>query len=111
MRQLVFLGPGALEWREAPEPILGGPGEALVRPIAVATCDLDAAMLRGLVPSAGPFPFGHEFVAEVISIGDEVQGVRVGQRVVVPFAISCGTCRMCQRGLTANCLSVPRGSM
>src|SRR5579862_515235 len=104
MRQLVFVGPGALEWREAPEPTLDGPGEALVRPIAVATCDLDSAMLRGQVPSAGPFPFGHEFVAEVASIGDEVRGVCVGQRVVVPFAISCSACRMCQRGLTANCL-------
>jgi alcohol dehydrogenase len=111
MRQLIFVAPGAVEWREAPEPALGGPGEALVRPLAVATCDLDAAMLRGRAPAAGPFPLGHEFVAKVSAVGDEVRGVRVGQRVVVPFAISCGACRMCRRGLTTSCLTVPRGSM
>ena len=49
MRQLTFLAPGTLEWRDVPEPTLQGPGEAIVAPLAIATCDLDAAMLRGLV--------------------------------------------------------------
>src|SRR5258708_1497897 len=49
----------------------------------------------------------HEGLAEVVAVGDDVQGVRVGDRVVVPFQISCGTCRECRRGVTGSCGSVP----
>jgi alcohol dehydrogenase len=51
----------------------------------------------------GPFPFGHEFVAEIVELGEAVTGFKVGQRVVVPFQISCGVCERCNRGLTASC--------
>jgi len=111
MRQLFLLEPGKLEWRDVPEPRLQGPGEALVRPIAVATCDLDAVLIRGQAPVPGPIALGHEFVAEVVAAGEGVAGFRPGQRVVAPFAISCGTCRFCRRGLTANCATVRRGAM
>ena len=47
MRELVYLAPGDVRWREAPEPRLEGPGEALVRPVAVACCDLDVAVAQG----------------------------------------------------------------
>lgn len=68
MRQLTFLAPKQIEWQDAPEPALQGPGEALVRPLAVALCDLDRAVIRGRVPVPGPFPLGHERVAEVIAV-------------------------------------------
>lgn len=111
MRQLVFVGPGVLEWRDAPNPRLEGPGEAIVRPIAVGRCDLDRAIVAGQAPFHGPFPLGHEFVAEIVSLGERVTGLHSGQRVVVPFHISCGECSRCRRGLTANCLAVPPRSM
>jgi alcohol dehydrogenase len=111
MRQLTFLAPGKLEWRDVPEPALQGPGQAIVAPLAIATCDIDGAMLRGQAPAAGPFPLGHEFIARVVAVGEGVTGFTPGQQVVVPFAISCGTCKYCQRGLTANCASVPRNAM
>jgi alcohol dehydrogenase len=111
MRQLTFLAPGKLEWRDVPEPALQGPDEAIVAPLAIATCDVDAAMLRGQAPAAGPLALGHEFVARVVAVGDGVTSFAPGQRVVVPFAISCGACTYCQRGLTANCASVPRNAM
>uniref|UniRef100_UPI0014839C56 alcohol dehydrogenase catalytic domain-containing protein n=1 Tax=Mycobacterium avium TaxID=1764 RepID=UPI0014839C56 len=50
-------------------------------------------------------------VAEVVDVGDEVSSVRVGDRVVVPFQISCGRCSACRRGHTGSCLSVPPASM
>ena len=50
---------------------------------------------------------GHEGLAEVVAVGDDVHGVRVGDRVVVPFQISCGTCRECRRGATGSCGAVP----
>ena len=64
MRELTFVGPGKVEWRDAPAPVLDGPNQALVRPIAVATCDLDVMLLRGNAPMFGAnFPLGHECIA------------------------------------------------
>ncbi len=111
MHELAYVAPGRVEWREAPTPRLQGDGEALVRPIAVATCDLDAAIVRGLSPFPPPFALGHESVAEVLVVGDAVRTVRPGDRVAVPFQPACGACAFCRRGLTANCTAVPRTSM
>src|SRR5216684_2757598 len=74
MQQLMFLEPGRLEWQDTQEPALEGPGEALVRPIVVANCDLDRTVVAGKAPIAGPFPIGHEFVAEVVEIGSSSPG-------------------------------------
>ncbi len=111
MQQLTFLTAGHLEWREVPVPSLQHPAQAIVRPIAVATCDLDAALIRGQTPFTGPFAFGHEFIAEVIQVGEAVQQITAGQLVIVPFQISCGTCARCQRGQTGDCLAVQALSM
>jgi len=111
MRELNFIEKGRLEWREADEPRLEGEGEALVRPLAVATCDLDLLLVRGLAPAEGPFPFGHECVAEVTEVGDGVASVRPGDVVSVPFQISCGECETCRRGHTGNCERVERMAM
>jgi threonine dehydrogenase-like Zn-dependent dehydrogenase len=111
MRQLNFMEPGRLEWLEAAAPRLDGDGEAIVRPVAVATCDLDKILVRGLAPVEGPFPFGHEGVAEVLEVGDAVQGARPGDLVSVPFQVSCGDCATCRRGYTGNCERVERMSM
>ncbi|MEA2473067.1 MAG: hypothetical protein QOE06_982 [Thermoleophilaceae bacterium] len=110
MRQLEITGVRSVEWREAPAPALAGDAEAIVRPLAVAMCDLDAAFIAGAVPVAEPFPLGHECVAEVVEIGEAVTGFAPGDAVVVPFQISCGECEPCRAGHTASCVSVPRGS-
>lgn len=111
MRTLVFVGPGQLEWREAADPVLGGNQEALVRPIAATTCDLDQLLIRGEAPFEGPFPLGHECVAEVVDLGDGVSGLELGQRVIVAWHIACGVCGRCRAGLTAHCEAVPYGAM
>jgi threonine dehydrogenase-like Zn-dependent dehydrogenase len=127
MRQLTFVRRGRLEWRDVPVPSLESAGDAIVRPVVAARCDGDAVflfhdisrMLRvgsalhlvdpavcaslGKAPFAGPFPYGHEAVAEVVEVGGEVERIAVGQLVVVPWAVSCGTCSTCRRGLTSNC--------
>ena len=69
MRQLEITGAHSVEWREAADPVLQGDGEALVRPLAVALCDLDAAFLVGSVPVGEPFALGHECVGEVVDAG------------------------------------------
>lgn len=112
MRQLTFVGRGQLEWREVPDPALQGTKDAIVRPVAIGRCDLDAAILSGQARFfLGPFPFGHELVAEIVELGEQVSGFRRGQLVVVPYHISCGECQRCRRDLTASCASVPPLSM
>jgi len=111
MRALVASPGGRLSWRALPVPPDPGPLGALVHPIAVATCDLDRELVLGHTPFPLPFCVGHECVAQVLAVGERVATVRPGQRVVVPFQISCGTCGPCSRGLTANCAAVPPISM
>jgi len=108
MRQLNYVGPRTLEWREAPAPELISDAAALVRPVAVATCDLDALIVQGSSPFPPPFAIGHECVAEVVELGDAAgAGLSPGMLVSVPFQISCGSCPQCLRGRSANCSSVP----
>jgi threonine dehydrogenase-like Zn-dependent dehydrogenase len=107
MRQLTFEESRRYAWREVPEPQITAPEQALVRPLMVACCDLDVAVCHGRAPLPPGYAVGHEGLAEVVAVGDDVSGVRVGDRVVVPFQISCGTCRECRRGVTGSCGSVP----
>jgi threonine dehydrogenase-like Zn-dependent dehydrogenase len=101
VKHLVFAEPGVLQWRQMPD-IQAGPGQAVVRPLAVSRCDLDIAMAAfGIFP--GPFPVGHEIAAEVVDLGAGVREVTVGQRVAVPFQVSCGTCRSCGERHYAAC--------
>ncbi len=138
MRTLTFIAPGRAAWRDADEPRLQGPGEALVRPLAVARCDLDLAVLQGEAPFRGtalhwlrnhlpaaigqrglfrdapfqgPYPMGHESIGAVVEVGAEVRGVRPGDLVIVPFQISCGACAPCGDGRSANCGTAPPRAM
>src|SRR5947209_7772028 len=106
MRALTYAGPDRLEWREAPDAELQGDREAVVRPLAVATCDLDALIVAGQSPFQPPFALGHECTAEVVDVGGAVSSVRPGDRVSVPFQISCGDCDPCRRGRSGNCRGV-----
>lgn len=110
IRQLTFAAPGAVEWRDAPAPVLASGWAAIVRPVVLGRCDLDTAYVRGLAPMAGGEPIGHEMIGEVVDVGDAVRHFRPGQRVIVPSQISCGTCRNCRRGFTGRCESVPFGA-
>ena len=127
MRELAFIRSGELAWRDRDAPALREPGDAIVRPFVAGRCDGDTlpihrpvsrAMQAGLalrvidpvvgcicgaVPFKGPFAIGHECVAEVLAVGAGVRNVRVGETVVVPWAVSCGTCERCRRGLTSKC--------
>lgn len=127
MRQLTYVKKDRLEWWEVAEPELRSATDAIVRPIAAARCDGDKVFLfhdvttpmrlgvalhyldpvttdgLGNKPYQAPLAVGHECVGEVISCGDEVVDVRPGDMVVVPWAISCGTCSRCAAGLTSRC--------
>ena len=110
MRALVFRGPMDLAWEEVETPQLMEPRDALVRPIAVARCDLDPAIALGLYPMPAPFVMGHEMVGEVVAVGEAISNVRLGDKVIVPFQLSCMTCAPCLRGHTNACVNVPSGT-
>src|SRR5205807_2026101 len=111
MKQLFFIEPGRVEWRDIPAPTLLDAEDALVRHLAVSTCDIDTGLLQGRVPFEGPFPLGHEGIGEVVAIGGDVTALHVGQQVIIPFQVSCGSCRRCIAGLTANCERVDHIAM
>lgn len=111
MRALVARPGGRAVWRAIPAPPSPGPQGAIVRPIAIATCDMDRPIGLGTTPFALPLCLGHECVAEVLRVGSRVERFRPGQRAIVPFQISCGTCAPCSAGHSGNCASVPPISM
>jgi threonine dehydrogenase-like Zn-dependent dehydrogenase len=127
MRELNFVRAGRLEWHDKPDPVLIDNTDALVRPFVASRCDGDVlpihrpvsramqlglkvglidpvvASIAGKVPFKGPFGIGHECIAQVTAIGSAITGLRVGDTVVVPWAVSCGTCPECLIGITAKC--------
>ena len=106
MQHLCFVRPGQLEWRETAAPRLLNNQQAIVRPFVVGRCDLDKGLVKGLLPMPEGAPIGHEIIGEITDIGDAVTSFSVGDVVVVPAQISCGSCRNCLRGFTGRCLSV-----
>ena len=100
-----------LRFTDVPAPAPPGPGAAIVHPIACSTCDLDCAIALGATQFALPLHIGHECVAEVLTVGERVTSVKPGDRVIVPFQISCGACAPCRAGRTGNCTTVPPVSM
>jgi len=103
MKQVTYVKPGVIETRDVPPPEIREETDVLVRPLAVATCDIDAAVVRGRTPLEPPFPLGHECVAEVSELGAAVDHLQRGDRVCIPFQISCGRCMRCRAGLTGFC--------
>jgi alcohol dehydrogenase len=106
MKSLMFVKPGELRFDDVDEPEILAPTDALVRPIASTTCDLDHHVIADKTPFSafGPFPLGHECVGRVVAVGEECAGVRVGDAVGVAWHIACGTCAQCSIGHPARCL-------
>lgn len=91
--------------RELADPVIEQPGDAVVRIQLAGLCgsDLHPFFGRETGIDAGTV-MGHEFVGEVVAVGDEVSGIRIGDRVCAPFTTNCGHCFYCQHGLTSRCV-------
>ncbi|MCQ8186403.1 zinc-dependent alcohol dehydrogenase [Parvularcula maris] len=107
MQQLNFIKARTLEWHEVDAPTLEDDHGVLVRPLTVATCDMDGVAIMGFVPLKGPTPIGHEGEGVITEVGSAVTKWKVGNRVIIPWKIACGSCKSCGRHHTAQCLSVP----
>jgi threonine dehydrogenase-like Zn-dependent dehydrogenase len=89
---------------DVPDPEILNPHDAIVRITSTAICGSDLHLYNGFVPTMEKGDIvGHEFMGEVVEIGSEVKKLKVGDRIVVPFAISCGRCFFCQKGLFSLC--------
>jgi alcohol dehydrogenase len=111
MQALHYLGKSQLRWQDVPDATLVNPTDAIVRPLAVAACDLDRSIFAGTAPFKPPFVIGHEFTGEVIACGEHVTGISTGDIVLASFQPSCGACAPCKRGNSAACTEVPPTSM
>ena len=104
MKALTWQGKRSVSYTEVPDPRIQEPGDALVRITSTAICgsDLHLYELLGPYMHSGDV-LGHEAMGIVEEVGSEVTGLKAGDRVVIPFNISCGHCWMCQRGLQSQC--------
>lgn len=104
MRALVWHGKNDVRVDRVPDPEILNPRDAVVKITSTAICGSDLHLLDGYIPTmrAGDI-LGHEFMGEVVDVGSEVKKIKVGDRVVVPFTISCGNCYFCKRGLYSLC--------
>jgi threonine dehydrogenase-like Zn-dependent dehydrogenase len=104
MKALTWQGQQKVSVEEVPDPRIEEPTDAIIEVTSTAICGSDLHLYSVL----GPFlargdVLGHEAMGTVLEVGAEVNQLKPGDRVVVPFNISCGHCWMCERGLFAQC--------
>jgi 2-desacetyl-2-hydroxyethyl bacteriochlorophyllide A dehydrogenase len=103
MRAVTFQAPGEVRIEEKPDPELESPGDAIVRVDASGVCGSDLHIYHGRVAIEPGFTIGHEYVGEVLAIGDSVSSVSVGERVLGTYCTACNECFFCARGLFHKC--------
>ncbi|MDX6230812.1 MAG: hypothetical protein QOI76_4202 [Frankiales bacterium] len=97
MKAIVIETPGRFGLAEVANPF-AGPGEVVIAPRAVGICGTDLHILDGhFAPAPYPLVPGHEFAGEVVSLGEGVVGLQLGDRVAVDPSLFCGRCVYCQR--------------
>jgi threonine dehydrogenase-like Zn-dependent dehydrogenase len=104
MRATCWIDKKKVRVEEVPDPRILNDHDAIVKVSSTAICGSDLHLYDGFVPSMEKGDIlGHEFMGEVVEVGREVTNVKVGDRVVVPFPISCGRCTMCKQQLFSCC--------
>ncbi len=112
-RCVVYMGPGKVEVHDIGYPELALPEQnrkcehgVIVKVVATNICGSDQHMVRGRTTAPAGQTLGHEITGEVIELGRDVEFIKKGDLVSVPFNIACGRCRMCKEGKTGICLNV-----
>jgi threonine dehydrogenase-like Zn-dependent dehydrogenase len=104
MRANCWMGKTSLEVQNVPDPKILNDRDVIVKISSTAICGSDLHLFDGYIPTMKKGDIlGHEFMGEVVEVGRGVGNLRVGDRVVVPFTISCGNCLSCQAGLYSLC--------
>ncbi len=104
MRALVWHGTHDVRVDNVPDPKILNPRDAIVRVTSTAICGSDLHLYDNYIPTLQKGDIlGHEFMGEVVETGPEVKNLRVGDRVAIPFTISCGSCFFCTSDLWSLC--------
>lgn len=104
MLAMEYRGPYRVRAVHKPQPQIEHPQDAIVQVTRSCICGSDLHLYHGLVPDTRVgTTFGHEFVGRVVEVGSGVSRLKVGDNVLVPFNIFCGSCFFCERELYSNC--------
>ncbi len=113
MKAICWQGKKDLRCESVPDPIIEDPKDAIIRVTSTCICGSDLHLMDGLVPTmcAGDV-MGHEPMGEVVEVGPEAKakGLKVGDRVVVPFQMVCGECEQCRKGNFSVCQTTNRNA-
>ncbi|WP_062356691.1 zinc-dependent alcohol dehydrogenase [Bacillus kwashiorkori] len=104
MKAVTYQGLKNVEVKNVEDPKIEKPGDMIIKITSTAICGSDLHLIHGMIPNM-PFNFviGHEPMGIVEEVGPEVKNVKKGDRVVIPFTISCGKCWFCQNDLESQC--------
>ena len=104
MKALCWHGANDVRVDNVPDPTIINPRDAIVKITSTAICGSDLHLYDGFIPTmqSGDI-MGHEFMGEVVELGSQVKNLKKGDRVVIPFTISCGSCFFCNRDLWSLC--------
>jgi threonine dehydrogenase-like Zn-dependent dehydrogenase len=104
MKALCWYGTNDVRIARVPDPKILNPRDAIIKITLTAICGSDLHLLDGFIPTMKRGDIlGHEFMGEVVDVGHENTKLKVGDRVVVPFTISCGRCFFCEQDLWSLC--------
>jgi threonine dehydrogenase-like Zn-dependent dehydrogenase len=104
MKALTWHGKGDMRCESVPDPRIEHPRDAIIKVTACAICGSDLHIFDGVIPGMERGDvLGHETMGEVVEVGPENKALKVGDRVVVPFTISCGECFFCKKGWFSAC--------
>ncbi|MDB5296787.1 MAG: Alcohol dehydrogenase GroES domain protein [Phycisphaerales bacterium] len=104
MKAVTWHGRHDVRVENVPDPKILQPRDAIVKITSTCICGSDLHLYDGFIPAmrSGDI-LGHEFMGEVVELGSEVRNLQVGDRVIVPFTICCGSCFFCKRDLWSCC--------
>jgi threonine dehydrogenase-like Zn-dependent dehydrogenase len=104
MKAVCWQGTNKVEVETVPDPKIINPRDAIVKITSTAICGSDLHLYDGYNPTMQKGDIlGHEFMGEIVALGKGVKNKQIGDRVVVPFTISCGSCFFCNQDLTSLC--------
>lgn len=103
MKAIVYHKPKDMRYQDWEDPAIKEPRDAILRVTSTAICGSDLHFYNGTIPQTRPMVVGHEFMGIVKEVGQDVKNLKPGDRVVVPFPISCGECWFCRRDMPTHC--------
>ncbi|KOS05437.1 dehydrogenase [Flavobacterium akiainvivens] len=103
MKAAVIHGPGSIKCDTIDDPKIQNPDDIILKVTTTAICGSDLHIYSGGIPQPRPMVLGHEFMGIIEEVGKNVTHLKVGDRVVVPFPVACGSCFFCNHELPGHC--------